>query len=243
MSTSSDPSSLGGREKAVTFIVPALNEGARVGATVREIEQAAAGLEGFEILLVDDGSDDDTPSLMEALAHDTEHIRVLRHPVNRGLGAAYKSGLAMARLPYVMLVPGDNCFPATSIAPILARVGEADMVIPYHLNAATARPLKRRLLSDVYTGVANRLSGFSVPYYNGIVIHRTDLVRAADIRTDGFAYQLEGLIKLLRRGHSFITVGIELVERQAGRSTALRWRNLLQIGEVFARLATDALWF
>jgi hypothetical protein len=115
-------------------------------------------------------------------------------------------------------------------------VGKSDIVIPYHVNASIARSFRRRLLSDIFTSIANQLSGLKIPYYNGTVVHRTDLIRKIEIKTDGFAYQLEALVKLLKQGKSYETIGIELKEREGGETKAFHWRNLVQVMAVFVGL-------
>jgi glycosyltransferase involved in cell wall biosynthesis len=230
MSTSSE------LEKSVSFIVPALNEAARIADTVSAIIQAADNVETYEIILIDDGSTDQTVEIMLQLQQQYQVVRTVIHDTNKGMGAAYKSGLESADMNYVMLIPGDNQFEPESIRPVLATIGMKDIVIPYHINADEVRPFFRRLISDSYTALANYVSGFSIPYYNGTVVHRTDLVRSIQIKTDSFAYQLEALVKLLQQGKSFETVGIILKERDSGKSSALRWRNIQQVIVVFFQL-------
>ncbi len=223
--------------RSVSFIVPALNEAERISETVSEIVKAAAeAVNDYEIILVDDGSTDHTVEVMNSLAANNEHIHVVCHASNRGMGAAYKTGLKCSQMTYVMLIPGDNQFPAESIVSVLSVVGKSDIVIPYHVNASIARSFRRRLLSDTFTSIANQLSGLKIPYYNGTVVHRTDIVKGIEIKTDGFAYQLEALVKILKQGKSYETIGIELKEREGGETKAFHWRNLAQVIAVFLRL-------
>lgn len=222
--------------RTVSFVVPALNEGLAVLDTVAEIVGACNVIDDYEIILVDDGSTDDTLAVMRNIADSRPRVVVVAHSENRGLGAAYVSGLAVARQAYYMLVPGDNCFDAGAIRSVIEQVGAADIVIPYHINADTARGVSRRVVSWAFTWLANTISGRILPYYNGIVVHRTELVRGVRIETTSFAYQVEALVKLLRLGCSFVTVGIVVSERRHGRSKAFGWRNFVQIGQVFWRL-------
>ena len=223
--------------RTVSFIVPALNEAERISDTVGEIISAAEqAVEDYEIVLVDDGSTDQTIEVMNSLAGNNQHIHVVCHVCNRGMGAAYKTGLENSKMNYVMLIPGDNQFPAESIIPVLSVVGKSDIVIPYHVNASIARSFRRRVLSDTFTSIANQLSGLKIPYYNGTVVHRADLVKGIEIKTDGFAYQLEALVKLLKQGKSYETIGVKLKEREGGETKAFRWRNLTQVMAVFLGL-------
>jgi hypothetical protein len=62
-----------------------------------------------------------------------------------------------------------------------------------------------------------------------LVVHRTELLRQIAINTDGFAYQAEALIKVLRQGHSYVEVGTNVTQRQGGRSMALMPKNLFKV--------------
>ena len=102
--------------KDVSFVVPALNEGRAVEETVAEIAAAAQPLlDRFEIVLVNDGSSDDTGAIMDALAADHAHITVLHNSTNLGLGGAFRRGVEGARLEFVMMIPGDNAHPADGL--------------------------------------------------------------------------------------------------------------------------------
>lgn len=213
----------------MSFIVTALNEEANIQSTVKQVLKAAQerGFP-FEILLINDGSTDNTGPIMDELASQNRNIRVLHNEHNLGLGGAYKRGVSAAHGTYAMIVPGDNTWPSESLDEIIAEVGKADIVIPYQVNSSE-RPLMRRVGSWGFTTCLNNLFKLNIRYYNGLVVHRTELLRKISINTNGFAYQAEALIKLLKRGHSYVEVGVIVAERKAGRSRALLPKNLLNV--------------
>jgi glycosyltransferase involved in cell wall biosynthesis len=221
---------------SVSFVVPALNEERNIRATIGEIRAAAAILDDHEIVIVNDASTDRTGEIADALAREDARIRVVHNTRNLGFGGAYKAGMSVARLPYVMMVPGDNNHPAPGITPILDLVGEADIVIPYVANPEV-RGLKRRFISRAYTMLLNAAFGLRVPYYNGLVLHRTDLVQSICIETDGYAYQSEALIKLLRQGASSVAVPVALSELGDNRTRAFKLKNVFRVGKTILRLA------
>lgn len=211
--------------KSVSFVVPCLNEELNIDATVEAIRSAANGLVRREIILIDDCSTDGTLDRMRKLAAADAAIRVLDNPKNLGLGGSYKRGIAMAKLDYVMLVPGDNGFPPESIRRILMHAGEADIVIPY-VEGASGRSASRIVISTFFTVVLNALFWLDVRYYNGTVLHKTRLLRTIDIATDSFAYQAEATIKLICRGATYIQCPVEVRDRAFGASTAVNLRNI-----------------
>lgn len=216
------------KEIYLTFIVPALNEAENIAGTVREIEGAAslAVLPSYEIVLIDDGSTDRTGVIMAELAASKPFVKHLSNARPTGLGGAYKTGLGAATGRHVMLVPGDNVFPASSLKLILEKIGGADILIHYVVNNNIRSP-GRRFLSVAFTAMLNFIFSLKVPYYNGLVVHRFDVLQTITIETDSFAYQAEALIKLLRAGHTFDTVGTPLVAREHGGSKALRLKNII----------------
>jgi glycosyltransferase involved in cell wall biosynthesis len=224
-------------DQTISVVVPALNEEANIALAVREIIEALgqAHFSDWEIVLVNDGSTDRTASVMERLATENPRIRVVHNGSNLGFGGAYKSGLAAATLEYVIMVPGDNELPATGLLPILEAVGKADIVVPYWINTET-RSWLRRLASYGFTAIMNVLFGLRLKYYNGTAVHRTKLVRQITINSNGFDYQAEALIKLLRRGCSYVQVGTSLGQRRAGTSKALRPKNVIIVLTSIARL-------
>jgi len=194
----------------------------------------------YELLLFDDGSTDRTGAIMDELAAaDPRHVRVTHNPTPQNLGGVYKQGIALARMDYILMVPGDNENPGAALQAPFDAIGRADIVLPYPVNS-DVRGFVRHLVSRVYVGLLNRLFGLRVRYYNGTVIHRTANLKDLSIKTSSFAYQAEILIKLLCAGKSFVEVPIRIDPPKPGRrSRAFRWRNMVQIGRTLGDLFMD----
>jgi glycosyltransferase involved in cell wall biosynthesis len=194
----------------------------------------------YELLLFDDGSTDRTGKIMDELtAADPRHVRVTHNPTPRNLGGVYTQGIALARMDYVLMVPGDNENPGHALQAPFDAIGRADIVLPYPVNS-DVRGAARHLVSRAYVGLLNRLFGLRVRYYNGTVIHRTANLKALPIKTSSFAYQAEILIKLLCAGKSFVEIPIRIDPPKEGRrSRAFRWRNMVQVGRTLGDLFVD----
>lgn len=224
-------------ERTITIIIPAFNEAANIAATVDEVRRAIGdGFVDHEILVINDGSADDTGKIIDALAAADPHVRAVHNEHNIGFGATYRRGVELARMNYVGIVPGDNEILGRSVQASLEMVGAADMVIPFTMNMEV-RPYKRRVFSRLYTLIMNMLFCCEVQYYNGPVIHRRDILQATGVNTRGFAFQSTLLVRLIRSGHSFIEVGMYLRPRAGGRSTALRLKNVVSVCMAIAKLA------
>jgi glycosyltransferase involved in cell wall biosynthesis len=150
---------------------------------------------------------------MDDLAATYSRLRVFHHPENRGLGASYRLGVDHARSEYVMLLCGDGGMPASSLPAIFDRIGTADIVIPYVRNLRQIKTPARFLVSRTYTRLLNTVFGLQLRYYNGLSVHRVALVRALDVKSDGFGFQGEILVKLLKAGCSFVQVAVDGAEK------------------------------
>lgn len=215
-----------GSENTLTVIVPALNEEKALEAVIREITATAGGMfDDHEIVIVDDGSTDGTGAIADRLAAASPRIRVVHHPQPRNLGGALKSGLGLARMHYVCVVHGNGGTPCEQLKRIWARRGEADLVIPHMLNARE-RPLAERLVSRAFTALLNLLFGLRIRYYLHHVLYRRELLAAVEIRTNSYAFQPEAIIKLVKRGCTYVEVGVEDNFDKHGPTRSYAPRNL-----------------
>src|SRR5262245_27524748 len=184
------------------FVIPCFNEEDNVGATVGSVREAMDARGDFEIILVNDASTDRTLERMQALAAVDAGIRVLDNPSKLGFGGSYKRGARADTVTYNMILPGDDGFPAQSIAEIVSHAGEADIIIPVVTNPS-GRSWLRALASKGFTTLLNWAFWLNVGYYNGAVLQRNDLLRTIEITTNSFAYQAEALVKLIARGATY----------------------------------------
>lgn len=213
----------------MSFIVPCLNEEKNIRDTINEILKVTKFrvFSDYEIIIVDDGSTDKTYLEIKNLMKN-EKISSLRHKKNIGFGGAYKSGLKLSTGDYVIMVPGDNAHSSNEILKIIKLYGKADIIIPY-TNSIGERNILRFLLSKTFTLIINSLFFLNVKYYNGLVLHKGNLIRDINIDTNGFAYQVFALVTLLKKGASVFNVKIEVKERKSGKSSALKFKNIIEV--------------
>jgi dolichol-phosphate mannosyltransferase len=225
--------------KSISIVIPALNEEAVVEGVVRDIaKQVGASFADYEIILIDDGSTDATGDIMDRLATELPNVRSIRNPGNIGLGSSYQRGLAEARKNYLMMLCGDGGMPAASLPPIFAAVGSADIVAPYVTNLKQIKSPVRYLTSRTYTHLLNMLFGQKIKYYNGLPVHRVDLLRQLRINSSGFGFQGEILTKLLRSGCSMTEVGV-LGAEMTKNSSAVSLKGMINIAKVLTLLVWE----
>jgi dolichol-phosphate mannosyltransferase len=213
----------------ISFILPALNEEGNLSQTVEVLERVALSLSlKHEIIIVDDGSTDNTYHEASKIVQINNNVRVIQHKKNTGIGAAYKSGLKLSNKDFVMLIPADNAWAEYDIINILNMVGKADIVIPYILNAGDKSRI-RVLVSKLYTLFINKLFNLDVPYYNGIVVHKVNIIKGINIVSNDFTYQTEALVKLLKSGNfSYMCIKANTIQRNKGKSKAINLFNIIR---------------
>jgi dolichol-phosphate mannosyltransferase len=215
---------------SVTILVPAVNEAVVIQDVVRETWAIANQLIGkFELILVDDGSEDDTGKIMDRLANELPYTRVIHNGRNLGFGASYSRGAAEAKMDYIMLVCGDGGLPTPNLPTIIANIGSADIVVPYMKNLKQIKTPFRYAISRLYTTYLNLLSGFRLKYYNGLAVYPRELVIRTPLKSTGFGFQGELLIKLLASGCSYIEIGVDGASKPRQRSVLLKPKNVLNI--------------
>ncbi len=94
----------------------------------------------------------------------------------------------------------------------------------------------RTVISKTFTTVVNVITGRRLKYYNGLQIHRSDVLKALDIESTGFGFQAEVLVKALRVARSYVEVPMVLRERESGDSKAFRLKNIVDVLATLRRI-------
>ncbi len=186
--------------KCLTIIIPVFNESAAIRSCLRNLQLAVneGGLDA-EILVVDDGSTDDTARLVEETPGS---IRLLRHGMNRGYGAALKTGLKHASHDLVCIMDGDNTYPPHSIPLLISQIDQADMVVAWRDKPNI--PWQRKPAKWFLGKLAEYLSDSRIPDLNsGLRIFRkSDAARFMHLFPDGFSFTTTITLAMLTHGYN-----------------------------------------
>lgn len=224
----------------VTFFIPCFNESENICGAIDTVREIARGNDfSYEILVVDDGSTDNTKEKIEQYQSSHQDLPILfnRNPVNRGLGYNYFSAAERAKGKYFILINGDNDIPPSDFRQIIKARGHADMIIPYLQD--DVRPLFRQFVSRLFTILVNVINGYRIHYYNGPVLHfRHNVVRFRSDST-GFAYQAELITHAIHEGCSYQEMPFHTTAEKDMFTTAFRSRNILSTLKSLIRLVKE----
>lgn len=186
----------------VSIVMPAYNERSTIVDAIHAVVGAEVA-DSFELIVVDDGSTDGTRELLEK-GEWPRQVRVLRHDVNRGKGAALQTGVAAARGAYTTIMDADLELAPSDIPAMLEplRAGKAVVVFgARRFDANSAHNVFFGLGNRAVTWVANVLFGSSVSdIMTGQKAMQTELFRSLELRERGFGIEPEITARLLQRG-------------------------------------------
>jgi glycosyltransferase involved in cell wall biosynthesis len=186
----------------VSIVIPAYNEGAAIAEVVSAL--AAAG-PWHEIIVVDDGSKDDTGAHAAAAG-----ATVLRHPYNKGNGAAVKSGIRCATGDHVLIVDGDGQHSPADARRLVGRLGEYDLVIGAR-STSTQATHARRFGNTALNRLASYLTGREIPdLTSGFRAARRDCLREfLHLLPNGFSTPTTTTLAFIKAGYN---VGFETTD-------------------------------
>jgi len=217
----------------LTIAIPCLNEENNICATLDTVTAAMSELPyRYEILVIDDGSTDGTAERVERYCetHPDLPIYLHRNGRNRGLAYSYVDGAFLGRGKYYRLVCGDNVEPKQTLLAVFRQLGKADLIIPYH-EPVPGKSAFRRMLSQTYAFLVNKLSGYRIRYYNGLPLTLRYNVMRWGPYSFGFGFQAELITRLLDENASYIEIPVVAThQNKTGGNSALNWRNFFSVG-------------
>ena len=218
-------------DRNLSIIIPAKNESGAIAGLITDIRRLHPDV---EILVVDDGSEDDTAELAE-----TAGATVLRHPISLGNGAAIKAGARAATGDTLVMMDGDGQHQAEDIARLVAKLDEGfDMAIGARDSGSHAG-VGRLAANGLYNVFASMISGHRIlDLTSGFRASRAEYFkRFLYLLPNGFSYPTTITMAFLRSGFPVTFVPIKALQR-TGKSHIRPIRDGLRFLAIIFKIAT-----
>lgn len=217
------------------MFLPAHNEEGNLERVVKGFcAELPKDAENYEVVVVDDGSDDHTAEIADRLAAADSHVKVVHHPVNRGYGGAVISGIRAATQRYVLLCDGDGQFDPADVKLLAARIGDHDVVVGR--RGRRADNLMRRVNGKAWTVLVRILFGLKVSDVDcGFKLFRREMLEGMELHARGAMISTELLARLRGKGARICEVGVKHLPRLKGEQSGNSLKVILRaFRELFA---------
>src|SRR5580692_4365426 len=201
----------------LSITIPAYNEESTLEEIVVEALAAGAAISSeFEVLIVDDGSTDITPSLADRLAATQPHVRVVHHQCNQGFTGAMQSCLEQAAGEYVFLGPADGQADFGDIRRFWDMRAEYDLIFSCRVARRDSR--RRKIASTTWYTFLGVVFGRKIPQFAATFLFRRAAIPALPvrIRPDAANFLPVLFITACETGRRVCILGTTLHERRAG---------------------------
>lgn len=204
----------------MSIFFPAYNEEKNIKRTISQATVAASYItRDYEIIIVDDGSQDNTAGVVETLAKKDKHLRLVKHDKNKGYGAAVKTGLASCKKDWIFFSDSDGQFDLGELPGFVSHKTGVDFVIGYRVKRQD--PLHRIFIAQVLLKLWNYLLfGLKVRDVDcAFKLIKRESLKTIKLETSSAITVTELLVKLIKAGYSYKQVPVSHYPRKFGEQT------------------------
>jgi len=223
--------------KSISVFFPAYNDGGTIASmvisavlTLRELS------DDFEVIVVNDGSQDYTPQVLDELALLYDKVRVIHHSKNRGYGGALRTGFASATKELVFYTDGDAQYDARELRVLyLALVEGVDMVNGYKISRSD--PWYRMLIGRIYHWTVKLAFGLQVRDVDcDFRLMRRAIFDRVQLHSDSGVICVEMMKKIQDAGYVIAEAPVHHFHRAYGRSQFFNFRRIFEVGRDLLKL-------
>ena len=211
----------------LSVFFPAYNDSGTIASMVIRAVQAAAELTpDFEVIVVNDGSADATPAILDELARTYPHVRVVHHPKNRGYGGALQTGFRSATKELIFYTDGDAQYDPSELSALWARMTpDADLVNGYKISRSD--PLHRIIIGRLYHHIVSVMFGLTVRDVDcDFRLMRRRIFDVVHLQKSSGVICLEMMKKFQDAGFRVAEVPVHHFHRAYGKSQFFNYRRL-----------------
>lgn len=226
---------------SISVFFPAYNDAGTIGSLVLAALHVLPELtDDYEVIVVNDGSTDYTAQVLDDLAQQFSHVKIVHHPQNRGYGGALRTGFSTASKELVFYTDGDAQYDPNELRDLHAKLtSTVDVVNGYKI--ARSDPLHRKIIGRVYHHGVKLMFGFKLRDVDcDFRLIRRRVFDVIDLESNTGTICLELVKKLQDAGFSFAEVPVHHYHRTYGKSQFFNFprigRTLLQLMQLWIKL-------
>lgn len=202
----------------LSLVVPVLNEQEVIEETVQIYSNELSKIfEKYEIIIVDDGSTDNTPKILQSTRKKIPHIKILTHRTNSGVGKAILDGFKLAKGEWVMHNSADRPFDIRLLKSIIPLFENSDIIV-INRKDRSANPLFRKLTSLTSYLLVRTFFGAPIKDFHFIQIYKRKIIQSVSVQSNDTFAPAELLVKLYKKGYKINHFSARFYKRTAGYS-------------------------
>jgi glycosyltransferase involved in cell wall biosynthesis len=208
-----------GKRPSITVFFPCYNEHENVAKVAQQAIEVLEGLRAdYEVIIINDGSADDTGPVADQIAVRHPRVRVIHHPRNLGYGAALQSGFRAATKDLVFHTDGDGQFDLAELPPLLPLMKEYDIVCGYRMNRQDN--FVRRMNGRLWTKMTGLLFSLRLRDIDcAFKLYKRAIFDDLKMESTGALISTEILARAARKGYRITERGVHHYPRTAGKPT------------------------
>lgn len=221
-------------DRSISIVLPAYNEAESIESAIENIfDFLKNNFIDFEIIVVDDGSRDDTYAICLSVKNRLNgNIKILQHNQNKGYGAALRTGLFSAEKELIFYTDSDNQFDISEILKFTKAINDCDLVIGYRIGRRDT--VIRKFVSTVYKLIIRIIFGLKVRDVDcAFKLFKKECLNKLSIERDKFFVDTELLLKAQLKKCRIKEIGVKHLPREFGQST-VRFSNVFEtLADIF----------
>ncbi len=213
MATSLDPVT------ELSIVLPAYNEAGNIAAQIQDIITTFKKYDcDYELIVVNDGSGDETLPVLRALAKKISTLKIVNHATNEGYGAALRSGFRQATKHWIFLTDADRQFNIEEIGQFMAMADHYDLIIGYRVRRQDNA--MRRLNAWLWHGIVYLLLGLNIKDVDcAFKLFKREIIERIELGSSGALISTELLVGAKRLKYKVKELPVSHYPRQHGQST------------------------
>jgi glycosyltransferase involved in cell wall biosynthesis len=226
---------------SITVFFPCYNEQDNVTKVVQQAIEVLEGLRAdYEIVIINDGSSDDTGRVADQIAAGHNRVRVIHHPRNLGYGAALQSGFRAAVKDLVFFTDGDAQFDLAELPPWLPLMKDYDIVCGYRMNRQDN--FVRKMNGWLWTKMTGLIFSLNLRDIDcAFKLFKRAVFDGMKMESTGALISTEILARATRRGYRVTQRGVHHYPRTAGKQTGSNLKVIVRAFQELLRLRRQIL--